>query len=65
MDVVDHAEVLTRHAVATGIARVRSARAGHGRDSCMMCGDDIPPARRRAVPNATRCVDCQAIVEGA
>lgn len=25
---------------------------------CRLCGDDIPPARLRAMPQATTCVDC-------
>jgi phage/conjugal plasmid C-4 type zinc finger TraR family protein len=33
---------------------------GAGSDECVNCGDTIPAARRAAVPNAARCVDCQA-----
>lgn len=30
---------------------------------CEECGDEIPAARRRAVPWATMCIECQGIRE--
>lgn len=33
------------------------------RDTCRDCGDEIPPARRVAVPGCTLCVDCQTDAE--
>jgi len=27
---------------------------------CTLCGNPISPARLRAVPNATLCIDCQS-----
>jgi len=27
---------------------------------CVECGEDIPEARRRAMPGATTCVHCQS-----
>lgn len=43
---------------------VEGARArlpqGPGTEECVECGDDIPKARRDALPGVTRCVDCQA-----
>ena len=32
---------------------------------CHACGEDIPQARRRAVPGCCLCVDCQEQMEGA
>jgi RNA polymerase-binding protein DksA len=32
-------------------------------DTCAECGDDIPFARLRAYPGATRCVPCQSQFE--
>jgi RNA polymerase-binding transcription factor DksA len=46
-------------------ARIDAARAElkkTGRDACE-CGATISPARRRAYPSATRCLECQEIVE--
>lgn len=43
---------------------VLSARArmpvGEGTDYCVECGDEIPEARRRALPGARTCVQCQS-----
>ncbi len=43
---------------------VQGARArlpqGPGTEDCVECGDDIPQARREALPGVTRCVGCQA-----
>ena len=42
---------------------VRHARSrlptGPGRIDCELCGEDIPAARRLAMPGATTCVACQ------
>jgi phage/conjugal plasmid C-4 type zinc finger TraR family protein len=40
-------------------ARARIA-AGEGTAFCVECGDDIPLARRRALPSARTCIDCQS-----
>jgi phage/conjugal plasmid C-4 type zinc finger TraR family protein len=34
--------------------------AGEGATHCVECGDEIPQARRRALPGATTCVHCQS-----
>ncbi|HEY1749839.1 MAG TPA: DksA/TraR family C4-type zinc finger protein [Caulobacteraceae bacterium] len=43
---------------------VRAARArlpvGEGTEHCVDCGDEIPEARRRALPGARTCVKCQS-----
>ena len=43
---------------------VRAARArlpvGEGTAQCVECGEDIPEARRRALPGARTCVKCQS-----
>lgn len=39
-------------------ARARLA-AGQGQSHCADCGEEIPEARRRAVPGVRRCVECQ------
>lgn len=33
---------------------------GAGTAECVECGDDIPPARRKALPGATTCIGCQS-----
>ncbi|WP_211097232.1 TraR/DksA C4-type zinc finger protein [Herbaspirillum sp. ST 5-3] len=36
---------------------------GHEVTHCGACGIEIPAKRRKAVPNCTRCADCQRDVE--
>ena len=47
---------------------VRRARArlpiGEGREQCVACGEDIPEARRRALPGVRTCVPCQSARDG-
>ena len=33
---------------------------GEGTPDCVECGDEIPAARRTAMPGATTCVHCQS-----
>jgi phage/conjugal plasmid C-4 type zinc finger TraR family protein len=46
---------------------VLSARArlptGEGETHCLECGEEIPAARRRAVPGARTCVTCQSALD--
>lgn len=37
---------------------------GEGTSHCVECGDEIPVARRRAMPGATTCVACQSGRDG-
>jgi phage/conjugal plasmid C-4 type zinc finger TraR family protein len=43
--------------VLTARARLPS---GDGSAQCVECGDDIPEARRRALPGVHTCVGCQS-----
>jgi phage/conjugal plasmid C-4 type zinc finger TraR family protein len=48
-------------AIQSEVARARrSLGGGEGLRECAECGDEIPEARRRAVPGVRRCVTCQA-----
>lgn len=47
--------------VADGVKRARvHLRTGEGETHCVECGDEIPEARRRAVPGVRACVACQS-----
>lgn len=35
-----------------------------GQIECEDCGEEIPAARRKAIPSAIRCIKCQSIFEG-
>lgn len=46
------------------VARVRASLSvvGSGATHCA-CGEDIPPARRKALPHTRQCVDCARATE--
>ncbi|KQZ87275.1 molecular chaperone DnaK [Mesorhizobium sp. Root157] len=46
-----------------GIASARIALRRQGEIDCRSCGEEIDPARRRALPSADRCLDCQQRLE--
>jgi len=51
--------------VIDGVLNARSRMpAGEGSAECVECGEDIPEARRRAMPGATTCVQCQSGRDG-
>lgn len=37
----------------------RPARTGESRTHCVDCDEEIPQARREAVPGVTLCIECQ------
>ncbi|WP_372785134.1 DksA/TraR family C4-type zinc finger protein [Phenylobacterium sp.] len=55
--VLDQIEDTITDGVLTARARLP---AGEGTEDCVECGDEIPQARRRALPGATTCVKCQS-----
>ncbi len=47
--------------VESEVSRARSCLTrGESLRQCEDCGEEIPEARRRAVPGVRRCVECQA-----
>ncbi len=47
--------------VADGVLSARARLpVGDGTDHCVECGEEIPEARRRALPGAHTCVACQS-----
>jgi phage/conjugal plasmid C-4 type zinc finger TraR family protein len=65
MDEADHAQEREAAYLADRLrAQARAAALGEpGSGICADCGEEIPAARRRALPSATRCVECQAEAE--
>lgn len=65
MDPVDEAQEREAATLAAHIeSQVRAAAlAAPGSVICADCGTEIPPERRRAMPSAIRCIDCQAWFE--
>ncbi|KQW80751.1 DksA/TraR family C4-type zinc finger protein [Brevundimonas sp. Root1279] len=51
--------------VVDGVLTARSRMpTGEGSSHCVECGDVIPEARRRALPSARTCVECQSGRDG-
>ena len=47
--------------VADAVAAARAhMAAGEGSEFCIECGEPVPEARRRALPGARTCVECQS-----
>ena len=55
--VLDQIEDTITDGILTARARLPS---GEGAEQCDECGDEIPAARRKALPGARTCVSCQA-----
>lgn len=46
--------------VIDGVLNARSRLpVGEGTDHCLECGEEIPAARRAALPGVTTCIQCQ------
>lgn len=53
--------------VTDAVKRARARLAvgeGEGETHCERCGEEIPEARRRALPGARTCVPCQSGLDG-
>ena len=62
-DLLDRASELEEAERAAGTQAVRAQLAQPGATECEDCGDQIPEARRAAMPNAVRCAPCQEVFE--
>lgn len=55
--VQDQIDDTVKDAVEFARSRMQS---GDGESHCVICGEEIPEARRRALPSAKTCVPCQS-----
>jgi phage/conjugal plasmid C-4 type zinc finger TraR family protein len=50
--------------VVDGVLRARARMpTGESETQCVECGEDIPEARRRAVPGVRTCIACQSALD--
>lgn len=50
--------------VSDAVLRARAhLPTGEGETHCVSCGEEIPPARRQALPGVRRCVECQSALD--
>lgn len=61
---LERAEAFERIEKDAAVARIRNSLAGLGEEFCIGCGERIEEARKLALPSATRCIDCQTMLEG-
>ncbi|MGZ2500415.1 TraR/DksA family transcriptional regulator [Rhizobium leguminosarum] len=55
----DQAEELVAKERQAGIRRLQASLERDGSSDCQDCEKEIEPARREAMPSATRCIACQ------
>lgn len=68
MDQADMADKVITDYIESVIAAARGIRTETGRnvkshDRCRECGEEIPTARRQAIPGCQHCIECAASME--
>lgn len=63
MDDCDRADMWIEVERAQGVRLVRDKVGQEGAADCEVCGEDLTPERREAMPCARTCVECQAANE--
>ncbi|MDJ0088225.1 TraR/DksA family transcriptional regulator [Pantoea allii] len=62
-DSMDLVQARVEEELQRNLANARRQPAGAGEFFCVVCDEEIPEARRRAVQGVTHCVTCQQINE--
>lgn len=62
-EIIDAANELTERRLELAIEAMRIDRNAVSATHCIECCEDIPQARREAVPGCRTCADCQQIIE--
>ena len=60
---IEQAEEMVALERDASVAAIRRSLVEAGRCTCRDCGDPISAERRRAMPSAHRCADCQTCHE--
>ena len=61
--VQDQIDATVKDAVLAARARL-AAGEGEGENHCVECGEPIPERRRRVMPRARTCIECQSSRDG-
>ena len=64
MDIIDQAQRLEQAERDHMIKKTTAMPERAGSETCIDCDVVIPAQRRKMVPGAVRCVDCQGQIEG-
>ena len=62
-DEADEAQMKEQAERDNALAHFANGLKRQGTEFCIGCGDLIAEPRRKAIPSATRCVDCQDVFE--
>lgn len=60
-DIADKADIEIERGKDRELSRIKQALEDSGIIDCIDCGDEIPKARKLAVPSAKRCMDCEEL----
>ncbi len=60
MDSADRAQQLEQQQLAQSLSAIPKSE-GEGEKYCLGCDEEIPSRRKRARPDASRCIECQQI----
>ncbi|EPM3638034.1 TraR/DksA family transcriptional regulator [Enterobacter roggenkampii] len=62
-DIIDQANELVEHRLQLAIQKHRIDQNAVSAEHCSECEDDIPEARRVAMPGCKTCASCQEVLE--
>ena len=62
-DIIDQANELVEHRLQLAIQKHRIDQNAVSAEHCSECGEDIPEARRVAMPSCQTCASCQEFLE--
>lgn len=62
-DIIDQANELVEHRLQLAIQKHRIGQNAVSAEHCFECGEDIPEARRVAMPGCKTCASCQEVLE--
>lgn len=58
-DIADRADIEIEREKQRELNRIAQSLEESGIIDCIDCGDEIPEARRKVMPSAKRCMDCE------
>lgn len=62
-DIIDQANELVEHRLQLAIQKHRIDQNAVSAEHCSECGEDLPEARRVAMPGCKTCASCQEYLE--
>lgn len=62
-DIIDQANELVEHRLQLAIQKHRIDQNAVSAEHCSECEEDIPEARRVAMPSCKTCASCQEVLE--